>query len=189
MSDRPERLTPSASQTVGPFFHFALGPDATQGCLVSPDTEGERIRLRIRVLDGDGAAVPDALIEIYQADAAGAYARPGHPSRFSGFGRLPTGSDGACEFQTIRPGAVDDGRAGRQAPHVNVCILARGLLRHLFTRIYFDGDPALDSDPLLALVPAERRRTLTARAAGADAAVWEFDVRLQGQDETVFFDV
>jgi protocatechuate 3,4-dioxygenase alpha subunit len=185
------RFIATGSQTVGPFFHFGLTTDPTLGCLLRPDTKGERIRLRVRVVDGDGAPVPDALVEIYQADADGGYATPGGGSSdsFSGFGRLPTGEDGTCVFETIRPGRVTDTRGAVQAPHVNVCLFMRGLLRHIYTRIYFAGDPAVEADPMLALVPIDRRNTLMAAPVPADPNLWSFDIRLQGDAETVFFDL
>ena len=203
MSLRP--LVATGSQTIGPFFH--VGPGATHrfGHMADAGTRGEHIELRIRVLDGDGAPVPDAMIELWQADANGAYSLPSSgagasPPPFAGFGRLPADSDGWCTFETIRPGAVGDGAGRRQAPHVNVCLFARGLLRHVYTRIYFEDDPGLSSDPLLSLVPPDRVTTLVARRPRADAstpsssggtaiATWEFVIRLQGENETVFFDV
>jgi protocatechuate 3,4-dioxygenase alpha subunit len=193
MSQTPLRLVATSSQTVGPFFHFVLADNATLGCLVRDDTRGERIRLRIRVFDGDGAPVPDALIELWQADADGVYVRPQAledvltPTGFCGFGRLPTGPDGACVFETIRPGAERDAQGRAQAAHINVCLLARGLLRQIYTRIYFAGDPDLASDVVLALVPEGRRPTLLAQAGGPGE--WAFDLRLQGDAETVFFDL
>ena len=186
-------LVATSSQTVGPFFHFALADNATLGCLVRADTRGERIRLRIRVLDGDGAPVPDALVEIWQADADGVYVRLQDPkdvltpTGFCGFGRLPTGADGVCVFETIRPGAERDAQGRTQASHINVCLLARGLLRQIYTRIYFAGDPDLQSDAVLALVPEERRATLLAQPGSPGE--WVFDLRLQGEAETVFFDL
>jgi protocatechuate 3,4-dioxygenase alpha subunit len=167
------------SQTVGPFFHFALAPDERLGSIAA-SAVGERLHLRVRVIDGAGRPLPDALVEIYQANAAGDYGSSG----FAGFGRLPTGNDGGCVFDTIRPG-----RVGGQAAHVNVCLFARGLLRHLYTRVYFTGDPDLDSDPLLAVVPADRRATLLATPAAGVSGSWEWDVHLQGPHETVFFDL
>ena len=149
----------TASQTVGPFFHFALTAKPN-GRLVDRLPEGEAITLVIRVTDGDSAPLPDALVEIMQDGV---------------FGRMPTGDDGTCVFETIR------------TPHVFVCLFARGLLRQLHTRIYFAGDPALDRDPVLALVPLARRQTLLAKPDPADPRRWTFDLRLQGTDETVFF--
>ena len=189
MSAADSRVATS-SQTVGPFFHFGLADNDALGCMAAPDAPGDHIELRVQVLDGEGAPVPDALIELYQADADGRYAQADAdtPGRFTGFGRLPTGPDGRCAFTTIKPGAVRSA-AGNQAAHVNVCLLSRGLLRQIYTRIYFDGDPDLASDPLLALVPHDRRDTLLARPAPGEAGVWSFVIRLQGDGETVFFDL
>ncbi len=182
MTDDEPRPVATPSQTVGPFFHVGLTANPTLGSVVPEGTAGERVRLLVRVVDADSAPVPDAMIEIYQADAAGYYGQP----PFTGFGRLPTGEDGTCVFHTIRPGAVP---VGVQAPHVNVCVFARGLLRHLYTRIYFAGDVGLESDPLMALVPPDRRHTLLATPAHGQPDAWEFTIRLQGPDETVFFDL
>jgi protocatechuate 3,4-dioxygenase alpha subunit len=177
-----EDLVATPSQTVGPFFHFGIAPDARLGTMAA-SAVGERLHLRVRAVDGAGMPMPDAMIEIYQANAAGEYGAP----EFSGFGRLATGADGGCVFETIRPGRVagPDGRP--QAAHLNVCVFARGLLRHLYTRVYFAGDPDLDSDPLLALVPADRRDTLLATPADGASGTWAWEIRLQGERETVFF--
>jgi protocatechuate 3,4-dioxygenase alpha subunit len=185
----PEPLIASASQTVGPFFHVGPGAGDRCGLVAAPDVPGERIRLRVTVLDGDGAPVNDALVELQQADAGGVCpappAGPGDPPpTFSGFGRLATSEDGVCCFETIRPGASSPD----EAAHITVCLFMRGLLRHLVTRAYFDGDPAIDRDAILALVPADRRATLVAHPAG-DGVSWDFVVRLQGDSETAFFDV
>ena len=177
-------LVATPSQTVGPFFHFALAPDERLGSLAE-NAVGERLHLRIRITDGAGMPLPDALIEIYHANAAGEYGSPG----FSGFGRLATNHDGTCVFQTIRPGRVAGVGGERQAAHIEVCLFARGLLRHLYTRIYFADDPDLDSDPLFSLVPADRRATLLATPAAGTSGSWEWDIRLQGEHETVFFDL
>jgi protocatechuate 3,4-dioxygenase alpha subunit len=167
VSDEP--LIATGSQTVGPFFHFGLTP-APNGRMVDRfPAGGEAIRLRISVLDGDGAPVGDAMIELWQAGV---------------FGRLPTSADGSCEFETVRPAAERTDRAA----HINLCLFARGLLRHVFTRIYFDGDPALSFDPVMALVPEDRRSTLVATPVPNAERVWGFEVRLQGAGETVFFD-
>lgn len=193
------RQTPS--QTVGPFFAIALtpgqygyeypsiaGPD-----MVNADTEGEHIRIEGRVLDGDGAPVGDAMIEIWQADALGRYAHPADPrgsnASFRGFGRAGTGTDSDTRFafRTVKPGAVDE----RQAPHINVAVFMRGLLSHAYTRIYFSDEPAANAaDPVLSTVPAERRPTLIAsREDSAGTIVYRFDIYMQGERETVFFDV
>jgi protocatechuate 3,4-dioxygenase, alpha subunit len=185
----PARLVATSSQTVGPFFHFGLATDDTLGVIAGPDVAGERIHLRVTVFDGAGTPVPDALIELYQTDASGEYPPPGGDRQgFHGFGRLPTLADGSCVFDTIRPGAVRFASTA-QAAHVNVCLLSRGLLRQIYTRMYFLGDPGLATDAVLALVPAERRETLLARPVPRQPGAWEFVIRLQGQDETVFFDL
>jgi protocatechuate 3,4-dioxygenase alpha subunit len=171
------------SQTVGPFFHFGITADQKLGSLAAP--AGERLRLHIRVIDGAGWPLPDAMIEIYQADAAGAYGTPG----FAGFGRLATSADGSCVFDTIRPGRVTDAEGRAQAAHVSVCLFARGLLRQIYTRMYFAGDPDLDADAILALVPADRRATLLASPLSGTPGGWEWTIHLQGADETVFFDL
>lgn len=193
MSAGERNLVAIPSQTVGPFFDFGMTtPNAALGHMIGPGTKGERIRLRLRVFDGDAAVVPDAMVELWQADASGKYAdAPDHPDAtpgqaFLGWGRLGTDEAGTCEFQTVRPGAVVEGDGSVSASHINVCLFARGLLRHIFTRLYFDGDRGLAADPVLALVPAGRRDTLIARL---DHDVWCFDIRLQGPHETVFFDL
>jgi protocatechuate 3,4-dioxygenase, alpha subunit len=168
-------LVPTPSQTIGPFFHLGL---TAKG----PGAKGERIRLACRVLDGDGEAVDDAMLEIWQADADGIY-------RSSGFGRLFTNEDGACVFETVKPGQVPGPDRTMQAPHVNVLIFARGLLKQLVTRVYFAGEPSNQNDPILALVPEERRDTLMAQPHAEDPGVWNFEIRLANECETVFFDV
>jgi protocatechuate 3,4-dioxygenase, alpha subunit len=194
VSREPEKLRGLPSQTVGPFFHFSLTANADLGRLVTEKTKGERIRLRFRLLDGDGRPVPDGMIEIWQADASGKYSHPADPQKrdsdpsFRGFGRLATDAEGACAFETIRPGRVADGQGSTQAPHINVSVFARGLLARLCTRVYFEGDAAQGADPVLALVPEKRRQTLVAKR-GAAPGEWVFDIHLQGAEETVFFDV
>jgi protocatechuate 3,4-dioxygenase alpha subunit len=189
-----EALRCSPSQTIGPFYHFALTDNAALGCLTRPEAQGERIRLRIGLFDGDGLPAPDGMLELWQADASGRYDhpadtqdRPPDPA-FCGFGRLATDCAGGCIFETVYPGRVPDGRGGRQAPHINVSVFARGLLDRLCTRIYFADDAALADDLVLSLVPEERRHTLLARRDPEQPSVWNFTIRLQGADETVFFD-
>ncbi len=193
MSGEPRDLIATASETVGPFFHFGLATDLSLGVIADRSALGEHITLRVTVTDGDAAPVPDGLIELWQVDAGGAAASPPGPGSpplpFRGFGRLATGADGGCEFKTVRPGPAIGGQEPGQAAHINVCLFARGLLRHLYTRIYFDGDPGLGADPVLALVPPARRDTLLARPDPAQPHSWRFDIRLQGQGETVFFDL
>jgi len=193
-------ITPS--QTVGPFFKYGLTPngaydwnDAFSGNLVTSDASGERIRVEGRVFDGDGQPVPDCMLEVWQADSQGRFADPQDKralpnAAFRGFGRVGTDANGAFAFDTIKPGSVPDPDGRAQAPHLLLAVFARGMLRHLYTRIYFDGEAANSSDPVLALVPADRRATLIAeRAPGNGNAVYKLDLRLQGEGETVFFDV
>ena len=193
-------ITPS--QTVGPFFKYGLTPngkydwnDAFTNNLVTAETSGERIRVQGRVFDGDGAPVPDAMLEIWQADAQGRFSDPQDKralpnSTFKGFGRCGTDANGDYAFDTIRPGPVPDPDGKPQAPHLLLAIFARGMLLHNYTRIYFDGEAANSADSVMAQVPADRRATLIAlREPGAGNAVYRFDVRLQGDTETVFFDV
>ena len=188
------KLVPTAHQPIGPFYHFALTPgweagDRSAGIMAGPDTQGERITLRIRLLDRDAGPVTNGMIELWQADANGKYnhpadKQPGTPDpNFHGFGRLATDEAGLCIFETVKPGRVES-----QAPHIDVTIFAPGLLRPVITRFYFEGDAANASDQVLNLVPSERRPTLLARAA-AEAGTWHFDIYLQGPCETVFFDV
>lgn len=181
----------TASQTVGPFFLDAL-IHAGDEVIAKPGTAGKQIIVEGVVRDGEGNAVSDAFIEIAQADAAGRVVADSVELRtgahFSGFGRASTDISGKFRFTTVYPGAVVlDGTS--HAPHLNVMVFARGLLKPLVTRIYFAGDAVNAVDPVLAVVPAHRRATLEAQTVAAgDVAVWRFDLRLQGKGETVFFD-
>ncbi len=182
----------TASQTVGPFFHRGVVPIPP---LSAPEIPGERIVIGGRLLDGAGAGVGDGLLETWQANGRGKYAHPadGQDKQttpgFTGFGRTFTGKDGSFRIETIRPGAVPWLEAGQQAPHINVLVFARGLLRHLVTRMYFHGDPLLAADPVLQLVrDAKRRETLLARQDASPPGAYRWDIVLQGARETVFFD-
>ena len=185
-------LTPTPSQTVGPYLHLGL-TDARSISLVAGDgAKGERVWLTFRVLDGDGVPVPDAMIELWQADSEGNYVHQesrADGAAFLGFGRLATAGDGSCTFETIRPGCVPGPGETVQAPHINVSILGRGILKRLSTRLYFVGEPANAADPVLTLVPENRRWTLLAQPDPARTSNWIFDVHLRGEGETVFFDV
>jgi protocatechuate 3,4-dioxygenase alpha subunit len=184
-------LHATTSQTVGPYLHIGLTWLITEN-LAPAGVQGERVRIEGRVVDGDGKPVNDALVEIWQANAAGKYAHPRDPQAkplepgFRGFGRSATNKDGAYRFRTIKPGAVPAPGGGFQAPHIAVNIFMRGQLKQLVSRIYFPGEPANAKDPVLALVPAERRATLVAKAV--KPGVLEWNVILQGKGETVFFD-
>jgi len=215
---KPEQLGQTPWQTVGPFFHYALpwqgGADLIGASDIGARTDlvpeghfllrgpaprapiaGEPIEIEGVVYDGVGAPVPDALIELWQANAAGRYASPADDcdaipldADFTGFGRASTGADGAFRFRTIRPGRVPGLGNALQAPHAAVSIMGRGILKRLITRIYFEDAEGNDDDPVLALVPSARRSTLIARRADPRGA-YRFDIRLQGADETVFFDI
>jgi protocatechuate 3,4-dioxygenase alpha subunit len=213
----PELFGQTPSQTLGPFFHYALpwkgGADLVGQSALGARPElfpadhdllnaspprglisGEAIEVRGRVFDGDGAPVPDALIEIWQANAAGRYASPDDPRSdlpldegFIGFGRAATLDDGSYCFRTIRPGAVPGPGNSLQAPHIAVGVLGRGLTRRLVTRLYLPDSEGLEADPILALVPPARRGTLIAERS-TDQNFYRFDIVLQGERETVFFD-
>jgi protocatechuate 3,4-dioxygenase alpha subunit len=211
----PEVFGHTPSQTVGPFFHYALPwkggadligqsdlgarpdlfpaahdvlkPSAARGPVM-----GVPIEIAGRVLDGDGLPVPDAMIEIWQANAAGRYDSPVDPRsdlprdpNFIGFGRTATAEDGGWRFRTIHPGRVWGPTNALQAPHIALGVFARGLLKRLVTRLYFAGAPENDEDPILALVPEARRDSLLAIEKDG---VWRFDIILQGKGETVFFE-
>ncbi len=193
------RLLQTPSQTVGPFFAYGLVP--TQygydlpslfgPVLAQPQAPGEHILLTGRVLDGAGQAIVDALVEISHADASGqpvTTVAQAQASGFTGFGRCGTGTlaDQCYAFNTVKPGAI-----GAHAPFINVCVTMRGLLVHTFTRIYFDDEVAANSgDTVLASVPLDRRATLMAQRRNTPAGpVYRFDIRMQGAQETVFFDL
>lgn len=189
----PEKATPTPSQTIGPFFHFALlNEDLTK--LVTPN-HPSAIRIKGTVLDGAGEAVPDAMVEIWQADTTGHYPHPEDdrddpPSDkdFSGFGRCGTDEHGEFSFITVKPGPVSGPNSDPQTPHVLVSVFARGLLKHLVTRLYFpDEEQANAADPVLNRIEdPQHRATLVAQPENGGL---RFDIHLQGQDQTVFFDI
>ena len=176
-------LHATTSQTVGPYLHIGLTWLITEK-LAAAGVPGKRVTIQGSVLDGDGKPVNDALVEIWQADSRGKYGG----KRFRGFGRSATDDQGAFRFQTIMPGRVAGPGGKLQAPHIAVNIFMRGQLKQLVSRIYFPDEPANAKDPVLALVPRERRATLIAKRAGK-AGLLEWNVILQGRDETVFFDL
>jgi protocatechuate 3,4-dioxygenase, alpha subunit len=194
----------TGSQTVGPFFAPALlREDARRNVLTRPETVGERIRIEGRVLDGDGVPVPDAMVEIWQANARGRYNHPADQGpapldlSFLGLGRAGTAEDGSYWFETVKPGSVAFDGKRLQAPHICVTVFSRGLLNHLVTRLYFEDEPTNALDPVLQCVPNDRRATLLASRAPAinrgatdgAAVVYRFDIVLQGAHETAFFNV
>ena len=181
------------SQTGGPLFH--LGLDKLQNDnLAAAGVAGGRITVRGRVLDGDGKGVVDAVLELWQADSEGRYFRADVTQEkpaagaFRGFGRIDTNIDGGFSFTTIKPGRAKGTGEPEQAPHISVTIFMRGLLKQLFTRIYFPDDPANKADATLNAVPAERRATLIVKPTPGAKGVFDWDVILQGEGETVFFD-
>jgi len=176
-------VTPS--QTVGPFLRIGLDWLNTTE-IECADATTERITIEGRVLDADGAPVPDALLEFWQASPQGTYSSS---ATFRGFGRVPTDDDGAFRLTTVKPGRVPAPDGTLQAPHIVVTIFMRGLLRHLVSRIYFPDEASNADDMVLKLVPHERRRTLIARRAETGEARLTWNVVLQGADETVFFDL
>ena len=182
----------TTSQTVGPYFKIGLSP-LYRNELVGPETPGERVTIQGRVLDGEGKPVPDAVLEIWQADARGEYCRAetvetSDPRVFSGFGRIPTDENGSFHFLTIKPGSTPGPDGSRQAPHLAVSIFMRGLLTRLVTRLYFAGDARNEDDLVLKAVDKDRRVTLLAVPIEGKQAVVEWNVCLQGKNETVFFD-
>ena len=194
------QLKQTPSQTVGPFFAYGLTPtqygydlkSLFAPVLAQPNAQGEHIRITGQVFDGAGQSVLDAMVEISQPDASGqpvTSVADAQAKGFTGFGRCGTGTlpDNHFAFDTVKPGAIAPG----QAPFINVCVTMRGLLVHTFSRIYFDDEAAANSqDAVLASVPAERRATLIARREMTGAGpVYRFDIHMQGDKETVFFDL
>lgn len=183
------------SQTIGPFFHLCLTTDESAGRMAGPGCDGDALTIVCRVLDGEGQPVNDAMIELWQADARGAYNHPDDPQyedrdpAFRGFGRLATDERGRCAFTTVKPGQVPAQGGAMQAPHINVSVFARGLLKRVVTRIYFAGEPSNAEDPILKLVPEQQRDTLLARPDPARSSVWILEIRLSGDRETAFFDL
>src|SRR4051812_19205983 len=201
MATMTDKLIPTPSQTVGPFFHLGMArpewADLTVGNPNNPPL-GERIAIEGRVLDGDGAPVPDAVLEVWQANATGRYnhkddSRDDAPldPGFRGFGRVATDAEGGFRLVTIKPGPVPGHGNAWQAPHINVALFARGLLRHLYTRIYFAGDPRNEADPLLSSIDDDtvRGTLLARRAEESEPPLYRFDIVLQGERETAFLDI
>lgn len=191
------KLIATPSQTVGPFYHFALDrPEWSD--LTADGAQGQKIRIEGRILDGEGAVCPDAFLEIWQADAGGKYNHADDTQdkkpdpKFRGFGRASADKDGVYRFTTIMPGRVPGPGNTLQAPHINVSVFARGLLKQLVTRIYFaDHAEANEIDPVLSRVDdAAARKTIVAeKSNGSGIPTYRFDVILQGKGETAFFEL
>jgi protocatechuate 3,4-dioxygenase alpha subunit len=190
------KLGQTPSQTVGPYFSMRLSREG-ENVLVRADTPGEHIRIEGTVLDGDRQHIEDALIEIWQANPGGRYRHPDDrrdipiDDGFTGFGRVSSNFDtGEYWFETVKPGPVPDPEGELQAPHINVIIQGRGMLNPVFTRIYFsDEEVANRHDLILGMVAEKRRSSLIAPLVeGSKPKVYRFNIRFQGEDETVFFD-
>lgn len=188
-----EALGLVASQTVGPFFQIGFA-DLYQNDLIIPGLRGTIVTIKGQVLDGDRSPVPDAVIEIWQANSFGKYAheedyqdKPLDPG-FTGFGRCPTDAEGRFRFRTVKPGPVPSSTAALQAPHLSVSIFMRGLLDRLVTRIYFSDEESNRTDEVLKLVDPARSPTLLAQADFSEPSTYVWNVILQGKDETVFFE-
>lgn len=186
-------LRATGSQTVGPYFHLGA-TSLKKDDLIGPGVSGEKVILQGRVIDGDGKPVSDAMLKIWQANAHGKYSHPEDlqdkpvEEGFKGFGRVMTDKDGVFHLTTVKPGRVAGLGDSLQAPHLVVTFFARGLLKHLITRIYFPDEPSNAEDAVLKLVPPDRRATLIAKRVPGAENVLEWNVVLQGGDETVFFD-
>jgi protocatechuate 3,4-dioxygenase, alpha subunit len=195
------RLGVTPSQTVGPYFTMVLGQEG-QNIVAGPGVPGIRIRVEGHVFDGDRNPIDDALIDVWQANAAGRYRHPIDTrdelpldEGFTGYGSAATAfQTGLWSFDTVKPGAVPDPNGGMQAPHLNLVVQARGMLMPSFTRVYFPDDAEQHAhDLVLSMVPQGRRHTLIATLAAptgdGEAPVYLFDIKFQGDDETVFFDL
>ena len=184
-------LRGSTSQTIGPYLRIGLEWMVIED-LAPKGVSGERVSIEGRVIDADGKPVNDAAVEIWQANSQGKYASPEDPQDkplepgFRGYGRSLTDDGGNFRFRTIKPGPVPGADGKLQAPHLSVTVFMRGLLKQLVTRMYFPDDPANAADSVLSLVPAERRATLVAKKRSDGALEW--NLVLQGKNETVFFD-
>jgi protocatechuate 3,4-dioxygenase, alpha subunit len=195
-----EKLRTTPSQTVGPFFAYSLTAEQygydfnslINDTLTDVNTEGVRIFITGRILDGKGNTVNDAMIELWQADPKGQYRLTAINHKndgFTGFGRLGTGTNDEHRFtfSTLKPASIGEG----EAPHINVILFMRGSLHHLYTRLYFSDEAKANAkDPLLKAMKANRRNTLIAQRKDVNGQIfYTFDIKIQGEGETVFFDV
>jgi len=179
-------------QTVGPYFKIGLEA-LYRHDLTSPDTPGRLIEIAGTVFDADLAPVPDAILELWHGDSAGRYmvqpqTEPFKDS-FVGFGRVPTNEGGQFHFRTIKPGPVEPDGPARQAPHILVSVFMRGLLYRLITRIYFSDEAGNADDPVLCSIELHRRDSLVAKADSTHPNRYEWNIFLQGENETVFFEL
>ena len=184
------------SQTIGPFFAYSLTSAKYGRRLLASNrvdsVSGTQIRVKGQVFDGDGEPVPDAMLEIWQADAEGrlAGARDGANIKFTGFARAATNQDGSFIFETVKPGRFHTSNDILQAPHISVIVFARGILTHLHTRIYFSDETSTNNDPVLAAIEDPKRRATLITLPDLDGdgyTNYRFDIHLQGEEETVFF--
>jgi protocatechuate 3,4-dioxygenase, alpha subunit len=188
-------LEPTPWSTVGPYFSVTVNDGNSVRTIAPSGAKGERVKLICAVFDRDGKPVPDTMIEIWQANADGKYNHPADrqakpmDSSFLGFGRQITDADGTCEFETIKPGRVPGPRGAMQAPHLEVGVFTRGVLKMLATRVYFSDDAANGECPVLARVPKAWRATLVAQSLADQPGTWRHEIHLSGRKETVFFDV
>jgi protocatechuate 3,4-dioxygenase, alpha subunit len=187
-------LQATPSQTVGPYFKIGL--QWLYGDNLAPQgVAGERVLIQGLVLDGDEVPVPDAVLEIWQANSYGKYAHPEDQQDkpldpgFRGYGRVPVNQDGVFRFATIKPGSVPGPDGKEQAPHLVISLFMRGLLKRLVTRMYFPGDARNAADPILNLVEPQRRTTLVTSQSADGSGLFEWNLVLQGVNETVFFDI
>jgi protocatechuate 3,4-dioxygenase alpha subunit len=186
-------LIPTPSQTVGPYLHLGL-TWLNIDDLAKDAPAQDRIVIAGRLVDGDGKPIPDGMLEVWQANASGKYAHPEDRQdkpidpHFAGYGRIPTDKDGNFRFTTIKPGQVPGLGNTLQAPHIVVAIFMRGLLRHLYTRIYFSDEAANAADPVLGLIEDRARRATIIAQRVPGKAEYRWDIAMQGPNETVFFD-
>jgi protocatechuate 3,4-dioxygenase alpha subunit len=188
-----DSLIQTGSQTVGPFFHYALVV-GDENILVNETTRGQPIRIEGIVYDGENSPVPDALIEIWQADTRGYFNHPADPNHsqtdpaFRGYGRAATDRSGVYFFKTVKPGAIARPENPPHAPYIDVRVFARGMLIHVVTRLYFGDEPANATDTVLASLDPTRRQSLIAEVGpSGEIPCYRFDIRLQGEGETIFF--
>lgn len=196
-------LKESPSQTAGPYVHIGLSPNFAEirgvyasdlgAAMVTDTTPGEHIEIAGRITDGDGAPLGDGMVEIWQADHTGTYidARSDGSATFTGWGRQPTFPDGTYVFRTIKPGRVNGPDGKPMAPHVSLWIVARGINTGLQTRVYFDDEAEANAGDwvLNRIMDPRRRQTLIARRQDGATPRYVLDIRLQGENETVFFDL